>query len=93
MTIDSFLRREIDVGSFAGASYAVGSYEAIEYAGALGNAVSVPLRIPASQETIYDCASLTKPLVTTTLILQAAAEKRLSLDDEYRGFAFRELLT
>jgi serine-type D-Ala-D-Ala carboxypeptidase len=93
MTIDSFLQSEIDVGSFAGVSYAVGSYEGVERAGALGNAVSVPLRIRASQETIYDCASLTKPLVTATLILQAVAQKRIALEDEYRGFTFRELLT
>ena len=36
---------------------------------------------PATVETIYDLASLTKVLVTTPLLLQAAAEQRLRLDD------------
>jgi serine-type D-Ala-D-Ala carboxypeptidase len=36
---------------------------------------------PATAETIYDLASLTKVLVTTPLVLQAAAEQRLRLDD------------
>ena len=36
---------------------------------------------PATAETIYDLASLTKVLVTTPLMLQAAAEQRLRLDD------------
>jgi CubicO group peptidase (beta-lactamase class C family) len=91
--MDAFLRREIDLGSFPSASYAVGTTRGIEREHALGRAVAVPLRIRASVDTIYDCASITKPLVTGTLILQAIAEKRIALDDEYRGFTFRELLT
>lgn len=91
--IDAFLRREIDLGSFPGAAWAVGSRSGIEHEGVLGHAVVVPLRIPARPDTIWDCASLTKPLITATLVLQAVAEKRISLDDEYRGYTFRELLT
>jgi CubicO group peptidase (beta-lactamase class C family) len=70
MLIDDFLRREIEVGSFPGAVYAIGSSRGIEHENALGHAVTVPLRIPATLDTIYDCASLTKPLITTTLALQ-----------------------
>ena len=68
-----FLQSEIDVGSFPSAVYAIGSIDGIESEGALGNSVVVPVRIPATLDTIYDCASLTKPLVTTTLILSAIA--------------------
>jgi len=87
--IDSFLRREIDVGSFPSAVYAVGSSRGITHEGAVGNAVAVPLRVRATLDTIYDCASLTKPLVTTTLILQAVK----NLDERFHGYTFRELLT
>lgn len=93
MELDDFLRREMDLGSFASASYAIGSPAGVEREGAHGWAVSVPLRIAATTDTIYDCASITKPLVTGTLMLQAVAEKKIALDDEYRGFTFRELLT
>lgn len=68
--IDDFLRREIALGSFPGAVYAVGSSHGIERENALGHAVAVPFRIPATLDTLYDCASLTKPLITTTLALQ-----------------------
>jgi CubicO group peptidase (beta-lactamase class C family) len=81
------------VGSFPSAAYAVGSPREIEIEGAVGNAVAVPLRLAASLDTIYDCASLTKPLITTTLVLQAVADGRISLDDRFQRFTFRELLT
>ena len=87
--IDKFLQAEIDVGSFASAVYAIGNSRGITAEGALGNAVSVPLRIPATLDTIYDCASLTKPLVTTALVLQTIK----NIDDKFHGFTYRELLT
>ncbi len=91
--IDDFLRREIDLGSFPGAVYAIGTPEGIEREGALGNAVAVPLRLATTIDTIYDCASLTKPLVTTILVLQDVASGRLSLDQQLHGYTLHELLT
>jgi CubicO group peptidase (beta-lactamase class C family) len=93
MELQDFLRREVELGSFPGASFATGTTAGLTRLGALGNAVAVPLRIPATVETLYDCASITKPLITTPLVLQAVAEGRIRLDDEYRGFTFRELLS
>lgn len=91
--LDDFLRREIDLGSFPAASYAIGSLAGLERENALGHAVAVPVRIPAAANTLYDCASITKPLITGTLVLQAVADGLIKLDDEYRGYTFRELLT
>jgi len=94
VTLDDFLLREIELGSFPAAAYAIGTVDGgIERERAFGEAVAVPLRIPAHVDTIFDCASITKPLITGTLVLQAVAEQRIALDDEYRGFTFRELLT
>jgi len=77
--IDRFLQHEIDIGSFPGAAYAVGSSRGIELENALGHAVAVPLRIPATLDTIWDCASITKPLITAALILRSG----VSLDDSF----------
>lgn len=93
VTLDDFLQSEIDLGSFPSASYAVGTSSGIEHTGALGHAVVVPERIAATEKTIYDCASLTKPLITTTLILQAIEEGRIGLDDRFEGHTYRSLLT
>jgi serine-type D-Ala-D-Ala carboxypeptidase len=91
--IRDLLVREIDLGSFPGAVWAVGTADGITDEGAAGHAVSVPLRLEATLETIYDCASLTKPLITATLILQAVAEGRITLDAAFHGYTYRELLT
>ncbi|MDQ6802962.1 MAG: beta-lactamase family protein [Acidobacteriota bacterium] len=87
--IESFLKSEIDVGSFPSAAWAVGDSRKIIAEGAVGNAVVVPVRIPATLDTIYDCASLTKPLVTAALTLQSIK----NIDDKYLGFTYRDLLT
>lgn len=91
--LDEFLRSEIDHGSFPSASYAIGTVDRLQRENAHGHAVAVPVRIPATTDTIYDCASLTKPLITATLVLQAVAEGLIDLDDESRGYTYRQLLT
>jgi serine-type D-Ala-D-Ala carboxypeptidase len=88
VTIDDFLRREIDLGSFPSAAYAIGSFDRIEHENALGHAVAVPLRIPATLDTLYDCASITKPLITTQLVLRLGL-----LEETFHGFPVRRLLT
>ena len=92
-SLNSFLEQEVRVGSFPSASYAIGTTRGLEHEYAMGSAVAVPMRIAATPDTIYDLASVTKVAVTTILILQAVAEKRIALDDEYRGYTYRELLS
>lgn len=47
---------------------------------AFGHAALFPDPIPMTRETLFDLASLTKPLVTTTLVMALIAEGRLGLD-------------
>jgi CubicO group peptidase (beta-lactamase class C family) len=65
--ISSFLRERIDAGDFPSAVYLVAENGEIIFQDALGYAVADPQQIPARLETIYDLASLTKPLVTGLL--------------------------
>jgi len=99
------IRREIEVGTFPGCVYAVGGPDGIELEGALGSAVVVGARIPMCLDTLFDAASLTKPLITTTLALLAVADGAIALDqplgevvEELQGtdkadITFRQLLT
>ncbi|MFL6212276.1 MAG: serine hydrolase domain-containing protein [Blastocatellia bacterium] len=66
-TISSYLESEIARGAFPGAQYAVGEAGDIRFEAALGDAVVEPEQITATLDTIYDLASLTKPLVTSLL--------------------------
>jgi len=55
--------------------------ELIEHLCVKGLAVVRPERIPMTRETIFDLASLTKPIATTTAIMLLVDEGSLQLDD------------
>src|SRR5260370_218849 len=65
--ISAYLEGEIAGGGFPGAQYVIGRGDDVVYADALGYAVVEPEPIDACPDTIYDLASLTKPLVTSLL--------------------------
>lgn len=54
--------------------------EVLEHLSARGLAVVRPERIPVARETVYDLASLTKVMATTTAVARLVAEGRLDLD-------------
>jgi CubicO group peptidase (beta-lactamase class C family) len=78
--VSSFLQAEIARGSLPGAQYVVGEELRIVAEDALGLAVVDPEQIPATLETIYDLASLTKPLVTALLAVRLADRGALDLN-------------
>lgn len=61
------LSGRIEAGDFPSAVYLVAEGGRVRFAGALGDAVREPERKEAALSTIYDLASLTKPLVTGLL--------------------------
>ncbi len=65
--IEELLTERIAAGDFPSAVYLVAESGQAMFAGALGDAVREPVRHPAALDTIYDLASLTKPLVTGLL--------------------------
>jgi CubicO group peptidase (beta-lactamase class C family) len=79
-TLRRFLSDEIEIGSFPGAVYAVGDASGILAEDVIGHSVVKPAKIPGSIETIYDVASLTKPLITSTLVLRSAADGHFDLN-------------
>jgi CubicO group peptidase (beta-lactamase class C family) len=78
--ISSFLQAEIARGSLPGAQYLAGEDLRIIAEDALGLAVVEPEHIPATLDTIYDLASLTKPLVTALLVVRFAERGVLDLN-------------
>jgi len=66
-------------GSVAGAQMPKNG-ETLEYFSECGLAVLQPERIPMTRRTIFDLASLTKPIATTTAILLLVDEGAVELD-------------
>jgi len=74
------LRRRIEAGDFPSTVYLVAEHGRIKFAEALGEAVREPESYPAKLETIYDLASLTKPLVTGLLCARLVEIGELTID-------------
>jgi CubicO group peptidase (beta-lactamase class C family) len=67
-------------GAFPAAVAEVGSSRAPVWTASVGTLWNAEAAPPATRDTIFDLASLTKPLATTTLAMKAVAAGRLSLD-------------
>ncbi|MEA2175697.1 MAG: hypothetical protein QOD00_3289, partial [Blastocatellia bacterium] len=99
------LAERISAGDFPSAVYIVAEGARVAFADALGQSVVEPERRAATLETVYDLASLTKPLVTGLLTAQLVERGELDLDKEVarylpefdvedkRAITIRQLLT
>lgn len=81
-----FLASRIEAGEIPSAAWLVGEPGGLLGSGALGAAVVEPVRVEASAETVYDLASLTKPLITAFLSLILCRREKVSLDSPVRRF-------
>ena len=78
--ISALLTERIAAGDFPSAVYLVSERGRVCLADALGNAVVEPYQIQATPDTIYDLASLTKPLVTGLLCARLIDLGEITLD-------------
>ena len=84
--VSQFLQERINANDFPSAVYLVAEKGEIFFQDALGFAVVEPERIPATTDTIYDLASLTKPLVTGLLSSILIESGTVRLDDEIADY-------
>ncbi|HZN00470.1 MAG TPA: serine hydrolase domain-containing protein [Pyrinomonadaceae bacterium] len=78
--LSGLLQEHIDAGEFPSAVYLVADRENTVFADALGFSVVEPYRVANKFDTIYDLASLTKPLVTGLLCSRRIELGELTLD-------------
>lgn len=78
--VSSFLKQRIVAGDFPSAVYLVAERGSIILADALGDAVRMPEHIKATINTIYDLASLTKPLITGLLCARLVERGEMEID-------------
>ncbi len=90
--ISEFLQSRIDAQDFPSAVYLVAEKGGIVLQDALGFAVVEPEKIEAKIDTIYDLASLTKPLVTGLLCAKLIENREINLADKIADY-FEEFNT
>jgi CubicO group peptidase (beta-lactamase class C family) len=73
-------------GVFPGAVVLVGREDEIVYEQAFGSRSLVPTICPMEKSTIFDLASLTKPLATTMAMMLLVSERKLGIDDPVTRF-------
>ncbi|MEP6569884.1 MAG: serine hydrolase domain-containing protein [Acidobacteriota bacterium] len=78
--ISAFLTERIAAGDFPSAVYLIAERGAVTFADALGDAVVEPQKLAVSLDTIYDLASLTKPLITGLLSARRVEAGELTLE-------------
>ena len=78
-SITPFLQQAVREGVFPGAVLFVRSHGEVVYHHAVGHMGHPPYDRPALTETIYDLASLTKPLATTTAYCRNTIRRRVGV--------------
>ncbi|MBW7990521.1 MAG: serine hydrolase [Planctomycetes bacterium] len=79
--IDNVVEEEIEKGSFPGVVVLVGKQDGILYWKAFGNEVIEPYEEAIDRNTVFDLASLTKPIATASSIMILKDRKAIDFDD------------
>jgi CubicO group peptidase (beta-lactamase class C family) len=79
--IDAVVQEEIRAGHLPGAVVLVGQANRVLYHKAFGLAVAEPFQEPMRKDTVFDLASLTKPIATAAAVLVLVDQGRLDPND------------
>lgn len=80
------VNEEIAKGSFPGAVVCIGRANKIHYLKAFGSEVIEPFKEAAETNTIFDIASLTKPVATAAAVMILLDAGKVSLDDKVAAY-------
>jgi len=80
--VDTLMHRAVEEGVFPGAVLLIAAEDKVLSHRAYGHASLIPSRQLMTTDTLFDLASLTKPLATTMAIMTLAADGKLRIDQE-----------
>ena len=80
-SLPQITRQALRAGKIAGAVVLIGNREKILYQEAFGHRALIPNRLPMTLDTIFDLASLTKVVATTTAVMQLVERGKLRLNE------------
>ncbi len=81
VSIAEAVKEAIREGKCPGAVVLIGHKGKVVYRGAFGRRVQVPEKLPMTADAIFDLASLTKVVATTTAVLQLVEQGKIRLQD------------
>jgi CubicO group peptidase (beta-lactamase class C family) len=84
--IGAIIDEEIKKDNFPGAVVLIGNRDDILYWEAFGHEITDPCEDPMGKNTIFDMASVTKPVATATSILILMDRNAIGLDDYVRSY-------
>jgi uncharacterized protein YbbC (DUF1343 family)/CubicO group peptidase (beta-lactamase class C family) len=79
--VDSIIEQAVAGGNIPGAVLVVGHDGAVIYRKAYGNRALEPRREPMTLDTVFDLASLTKVIATTTAMMQLVQQGKVRMND------------
>ena len=84
--VDAVVNEEIAKGSFPGAVVCIGRANKIHYLKAFGSEIIEPFKEAAETNTLFDIASVTKPVATATAVMILLDDEKISLDDKVAAY-------
>ena len=84
--ISTLIKEKITEQIFPGAVVAILQKDKVIYHTAFGNRIIKPKQAPMLNDTLFDLASLTKPIVIGTLTMQLVASGKLTLDESAQSY-------
>jgi len=84
--IDVLMQAAVAKGSMPGGVVIIGHKDAVVYRKAFGSRSLEPTREAMTADTIFDLASLTKVIATTTAVMQLVDEGRVRIDDPVAAY-------
>ena len=79
--VDSVIQQAVADGTIPGAVLVVGHDGAVVYRKAYGSRALEPRREPMTLDTVFDLASLTKVIATTTAVMQLVEQGKVRMND------------
>lgn len=79
--IDAVVQAAIDAGKMPGCVVAVGRHDGVLFERAYGHRSLLPERMPMTPGTVFDLASLTKPIATATSVMILVERGKIDLDE------------
>lgn len=84
--IDTLMQDAVARGNIPGGVVLIGHNDKVDYRKAFGSRSLEPTREPMTVDTIFDLASLTKCIATTTSVMQLISEGRVRLNDPVAAY-------